>query len=256
MAGNSVMSMETQMFEVDPEQFLFKRLQEHGLLTISGLSVRVREGTAYISGCVPNVRQKKLATELARQTEGICEVVNMLRITPSVILDDLSLEKSIHKALSRNLRLTDCCVTVRVTNGQVYLSGFVGTAAEKNLAEREIWTVPGIKDIISDIQVLSEIPKSEVEIAEEIHQELCECLGLDVVAIKIDFQDGVVRMYGTVPTKYAKEAAEEIAMWTPQVRAVINELRVEYSENPDKERPAELLDDASPKESLPNLAVF
>lgn len=249
------MLLKTQKFDIDPEQLLLERLQEHGLLTIVGLSVRVREGIAYISGYVPNVKQKKLVTEIARQIQGIYKVINMLRITPLAILDDPLLEESVRQALSKNGKLTGSRITVRVTNGHVYLSGFVTTAAEKSLAEREVWGVPGIKDITSDIQILSEMPKSETEVAEEILLGLRECLGLDIAAIKIDFQDGIVRMHGTVPTEYARETAEEIAMWTPQVRAVINELRIGYPDDPDKKQLADPANDPEFEHSLHNLAI-
>ncbi len=226
MNKNSTLPPELQAEELDAEQLLLKRLHEHGLLMISRSGVRVHQGIAYIRGYVPNIKQKKLATELAMQTKGVYGVVNMLRITPVAILDDLSLEKHIRDTLSRNYRLDEFPIVVRVTNGHVYLGGSVTTAAEKILVEHEVWATPGVKGITNNIKVRAEAHKSKNEVIEEIRRGLSDCLGLDTSTIEIQFQNGIVRLRGTVSSEYSKEAAEELALWISQVKAVINELQV------------------------------
>jgi osmotically-inducible protein OsmY len=65
-----------------------------------------------------------------------------------------------------------------------------------------------------------------MQVAGEILQSFSLCLGLNLAEVTVDFCDGVVHLRGTVPTEYMKEAAEELAAWTPSVASVINELRV------------------------------
>jgi len=210
----------------DAELVLLNRLKEHGLLEIADLEVWVRQGTAYIEGSVPNLKQKKLAGEIAWQVEGIREVVNMLRIMPLPVVDDESLKQHLKRALARNPKIDHTKVSIEVINGVVYLGGFVSTAAEKHLAEHEAWATPGVRDIINKIEVLSATPKSELQIVGEILDGFSYCLGLDLSKIAVDFQDGTVRLRGTVPSAYLKEAAEELASWTPSVSSVTNELEV------------------------------
>jgi len=221
-----VVRLSPQFQTTDAELALLNRLREHGLLEIADLEVRVRQGTAYIEGSVPNLKQKKLAGELASRVEGIREVVNMLRIMPLPVVDDESLKQHLKRALVRNPRIDHTKLSVEVINGVVYLGGFASTAAEKHLAEHEAWATPGVRDIINKIEVLSASPKSEMQIVGEIMEGLSYCLGLDLAKITVDFQDGTIRLRGTVPSAYLKEAAEELASWTPSVNSVSNELEV------------------------------
>lgn len=249
------MSAEFEAVELDPERLLLKRLQEHGLLDIARLTVRVQEGVVYIFGYVPNVKQKKLATELASRTKGICEVVNMLRVTPIAVLDDLSLEAHVRDTLSRSRRLDGSRITVRVRDGHVYLGGTVATAAQRTLAEQEVWAMPGVRDITNDIEVLAEARRSEARVIEEIREGLSDCLGLDTSSITIQFHEGIVHLKGTVPNEYSREAAEELAMWTPQVKAVINELQIGELSPPEDRPIAQQTDLPVVEDCLHDMAV-
>ena len=177
------MSLQSQGTNPDTQLILLNRLREHGLLEIADLEVWVRQGTAYIEGSVPNLRQKKLAGEIAYKVEGIREVVNMLRIMPLPVVDDESLKQHLNRALARNPKIDHTKVSVEVIDGVVYLGGFVSTAAEKRLAEHEAWATPGVRDIINKIEVLSATPKSELEVVGEILDGLSYCLGLDLSTV-------------------------------------------------------------------------
>ena len=219
------MDLEPQQVK-NPEAEILNRLKEHGLLEIAELEVRARRDIAFIEGAVPNLRQKKLAGEIARKVEGIHDVVNMLRITPLPVIDDESLRKHIRRALSRNPRIDISRISVEVVGGVVHLGGFVSTAAQKRLAEQEVWSAAGVRDIINKIEVLSATPKSEIQVKGEILQGFSECLGLDLSKLAVEMRDGVLHLSGVVPTAYMKDAAEELATWTPSVTGVINELKV------------------------------
>ena len=213
---------ETKMLESE----LSKRLQSHYLLEIAELGVRVRGGVAFIKGTVPNLKQKKLAGEVAGQLKGIRDVVNMLRITPLPIIDDESLGKRIRRALARNPNVDESKVSVKVVNGIVYLDGFVDTAAEKRLMEQEVWATAGVKDIINKIKVISARPMSDVEVTDEILQSFSQCLGLDLSKLTVEIKDGTAYLRGVVPTGYLKDAAEELANWVPSIASVVNEIKV------------------------------
>jgi hyperosmotically inducible protein len=205
---------------------LLRRLQEHELLDCTELEVRVRGDVAFIEGAVPNLRQKRLAEEVAIQVEGIRDVVNMLRVTPLTVIDDDSLRARIGQALARNHRIDAAQISVDVVDGVVYLYGQVDTATQKRLAEQEVWSVAGVRDIVNRIDVLSATPKSEMQITGEILQSFSECLGLDLSRLSVETKDGIVHLSGIVPTDYLKDAAEELATWTPSVKGVVNELKV------------------------------
>lgn len=61
------------------ERLLWERLGKHGLLQTAGVTVRVRDCVAYIKGSVPNCSKKRLVVDIAREVEGVSDVVNTLR---------------------------------------------------------------------------------------------------------------------------------------------------------------------------------
>jgi len=211
----------------DLERTLLNRFQEHGLLEIGKLAVRVQSGIAYINGCVGSLKQKQLATNLASQIDGIVDVVNMLRVTPVSLLDDEALEEHIRNALNRNPKLNESRITVKVVNGHVYLEGVVTTATEKSIAESEVWAAPGIRGMTNSIKVVCECHKNEHQVIEDIRRTLGDYLGIDTSTIGIDVRHGIVHIYGSVPDEYFVHATEELAMWTPGVKGVINRLQVQ-----------------------------
>jgi len=220
------MMPESQGAGAELERAVLDRLREHGLLDIAELKVRARHGVAYIEGTVPNLKQKKLAGEVAKQVEGIHDIVNMLRVASLSVVDDSSLKKHIARALARAPGIDESRVSVEVLNSVVHLGGFVSAAAEKRQAEDEAWAAPGVRDIINRIEVLSSRSKSELEVAGEIRAGLSSCLGLDLSKVSVELRDGVAHLQGVVPSAYLKSAAEELARWTPQVIDVVNELTV------------------------------
>jgi osmotically-inducible protein OsmY len=216
------LGFQTRNLEIE----LSKSLEEHELLDVSELDVRVRGGIAFIEGTVPNLKQKRLAGEMAGQVEGIRDVINMLRVTPLPVIDDESLKKHIMRLLTRNHKIDKSRISINVINGIVYLGGFVRTATEKRLAEQEVWAAAGVRDIVNKIGVLSATPKSEMQVIGEILQSFSECLGLDLSKLVVELKDGIAHISGTVPSDYMKGAAEELATWTPSVKRVVNELKV------------------------------
>ncbi|RLC94517.1 MAG: hypothetical protein DRI39_02640 [Chloroflexi bacterium] len=208
------------------EEFVLTCLREQGGLDVANLEVRVRHHIAYLEGSVPNLRQKRLAGETAAQVEGIRGVVNRLRIAPSPLVDDESLKRRVIRALARNPKLEAGKVSADVINGVVHLGGFVSTAAEKRLAEEEVWAAPGVRHVINRIDVLSQEIKSELQIAGQILQGLSQCLGLDLSKVTVEVVDGTAHLKGVVPNDYLRSAAEELTRWTPSIGEVVNELQV------------------------------
>lgn len=208
------------------EQLLLDHLGQHGSLEIYDLEVRVREGVAYIAGCVPNLKQKRLAGEIADQVEEVREVVNMLKIEPMPVVNDGLLSSRLKQALVRNPRVDEAGVSITMVNGVVHIGGFVTTEAEKRLVEEEAWGRLGVRFTINNLEVPSEEPKSDIQIVGQILQCYSSCLGLDLSTIEVEFSNGNVHLRGTVPSEYLKSAAEELARWTPRIVDVVNELRV------------------------------
>ena len=209
-----------------PEESLLSAFARQGLLEHGAMRVRVRHGVAYLEGAAGNLRDKRLAEAVAYQTEGIDEVVNMMRIAPVFPLDDEVSKKRLTSSLASDQRMDGSRISAECTNGHARLSGLAGTAAAKRLAEEIAWSVPGVRDVANRLEVASVPPKSEVQTAGEILQGLSQCLGLDLSKVSVEVKRGIAYLRGTVPNEYLRSAAEELARWTPPVGDVVNELSV------------------------------
>ena len=135
------------------EESLLGALATQGLLERGEIRVRVRDGVAYLGGLAGNLRDKRLAEAVAHQTEGIEEVVNMMRIAPAFLRDDEASRKRLMGSLASDERLDGSRTCVECTDGHARLSGSAGTSAEKRLAEDIAWSVPGVRDVVNELSV-------------------------------------------------------------------------------------------------------
>lgn len=208
------------------EMNLLDELMAHRSLDVEELGVRIRESTAYISGYVPNMKQKRLVSQIASRVEGVRDVVNMLTIVPLPVVPDDGIKKHISRNLARNPNVDDANLLVEVISGVVHLDGVVRTVAEKRFVEDEAWSAPGVKDVVCRVRVNSVTTKNEAQIAGEILQGFSYCLGLDLSNVAVELRGKVAHLKGFVPNNYLRAAAEELARWTPPVADVVNELYV------------------------------
>lgn len=225
----------------ETEQAVFDHLRQHGLFDAGRVDVRVRHGTAYLTGTVPGHKERGTAGEVSGQTERIRQVVNKLRVVPLPVVSDDGLAERIRRALATSPRLSGTEVSIKVIDGVVHLGGSVKNMAEKCLVENEVWAVAGTRNVVNGLEVPSATSRSGAEVAGEIMEALSLCLGLDSSKVSVDFQGGKVRLGGTVPNSHLKSAAEEMVRWMPQVSDVVNELECAaappFHSTPSRNRP-------------------
>ena len=107
----------------------------------------------------------------------------------------------------------------------VYLTGFVGSYAQKWAAERAAARVVGVKDVRDYLDVL---PPDEAE-DRRIRRAARRALEWDARVpdgVHAEVTDGVVRLRGVVKRFSEREAAEEAVRNLIGVRDVVNEIRV------------------------------
>lgn len=71
----------------------------------------------------------------------------------SAVLDDSAIQAAVDKKLNDDLRLSSLGITATVLNGKVTLMGSVHSQAEKNLVERAVRNVKGVKSVDNQISV-------------------------------------------------------------------------------------------------------
>lgn len=237
------------------------------LLTAGGLdaihiNVDTVQGLVTLHGRVDTKEQRSEAEQLARGTEGVQEVRNLLQVMPDTEaterqkVDDATLKDTLKTMLAKDPGLEESQVQVAsVTNGVVLLSGKAATLSDQLRAIERTRDTPGVTHVASEIQGPSQVYDAELwhegALAAAADRDSGEpspirdawitmATKLKLLAndktplgINVDADDGVVTLFGTVSSAEAKAAAETEAAGVAGVKRVRNELQVVPEANRD-----------------------
>ena len=123
------------------------------------VSVTSFKGTVQLSGFVDSGTQKSKATQIARQVQGVKDVVDNITVknssdnTSGQYVDDKTLTSRVNSALDNNPDYKFDEVNVTTFKGTVQLSGFVNTADQKTKAGEIARRVQGVQDVVDNITV-------------------------------------------------------------------------------------------------------
>src|SRR5476649_728633 len=129
-------------------------------------------------------------------------------------------------------------IGVACREGVVTLSGHVESYAEKAAAERAARRVRGVKAIAMEIEI--RLPADKKTADDEIAGRAIKMLHWDAVVpderIKVEVEDGIVALTGTVPWQYQKVESEADVRKLTGVKGVINTIVVHPAVRPQDVR--------------------
>ncbi|MFW5750462.1 MAG: BON domain-containing protein [Planctomycetota bacterium] len=200
------------------------------------ISVAVDDAAVQLEGVVDSWQEQAVAARLAMGVAGVAEVDNQLRVARPEERDDTEIATDIRSAFRWNVYLQDNQIEVAVDDGAVRLTGSVGSAYEKDLAQSEAW-VAGVESLDPsglEVRWFADEPnlrEGEVEAAAAdtvaaIERALTRSAVVDAQAISVSVEEGTATLDGEVATVYEKQAAERRATTVSGVWRVINHLRV------------------------------
>jgi osmotically-inducible protein OsmY len=114
------------------------------------IKVIVSNGWITLEGEVEWHFQKERAEEAVRRVRGVKGVVNSILIKPRVSPADV--KRRIEEALKRSAEVDASRISVE-TNGAIVLKGTVRSWAEREEAERAVWSAPGVTKVENRIAV-------------------------------------------------------------------------------------------------------
>jgi osmotically-inducible protein OsmY len=226
------------------------------LLTTDGVSaVRVNvdttDGRVTLHGIVSSQAEKAKAEQVARGVEGVREVRNLLQVVPKrdeemIKVGDADLQKQVTAALERDKALSDSSIKVQsVSSGVVLLSGEAKTLSDHRRAIEIAARVPGVARVASEVKSPDQLAddeiwyegkydakKSEGSTARDIWITSAAKMRLlakpetPALDINVDTNDGVVTLFGTVPSEGAKQAAVAEVRKVGGVKSVQNDLQI------------------------------
>ena len=230
-------------------------------VNMTAVKVEVNNGIATLRGTVDDLKEKRAAARDARNVVGVWAVKNQIKVNPVTPPSDSRIEDNVESALLRDPFVDRYQITVSVVNGAVYLYGKVDSRFEKGLADNLVSRQKGVKAVhnfleVQGMDVITYDPyvdlwnlydfewytvndklvstKTDWEIERNIKDELFWSPFVDADQVKVEVDNGIAVLTGTVDTWSEREAAEENALEGGAL-IVDNDLTVSYG--PDYYRP-------------------
>jgi len=116
------------------------------------INIQVGDGTVTLSGSVGSLTHMRLAEALIWWTAGCEAVENQLRVSPPEEDNDGELADAVLMVLEKDPLVHAGQLLISVKNRIVTLDGYVASQEEKHLAVMDAWCVPGVEDVIDQIE--------------------------------------------------------------------------------------------------------
>jgi hyperosmotically inducible protein len=221
----------------------------------TSVNVDTVDGRVTLAGTVPSAAEKAKAEQVARTVSGVKDVRNLLQVVPAaqekaVSTSDAEIKDRAAAALKDDPALAGSKITVQsVDNGVVLLAGTADSASAHLEALDRVRSVPGVRRVASEIQSPDRVADRDIRrrddtaaasgvkrtfggaasdawMTTDIKTRLLADSDTPATEINVDTQNGVVTLFGIVPTQHAKAAAEADAKKVSGVRQVRNLLQV------------------------------
>ena len=130
--------------------------------------VNVKDGIVSLSGEASSMAQKELATEYAKDVEGVKEVKNDMTVAKSTVkpvetsgekIDDASITAQVKMSLLSHRSTSALKTKVETTDGVVTLTGVTKNAAEKALVTKLATDINGVSSVINNMTVQAAVSK-------------------------------------------------------------------------------------------------
>lgn len=223
----------------------------------NGINVGTVDGRVTLAGTVPSAEEKAKAKAEAeaRKVSGVKDVRNLIRVVPAgqektVAASDAEIKDRATRALKDDPAVAGSKIAVQSVNGGVVLLGGTADGASAHLeALDRVRSVPGVRRVASEVQSPDRLADREIRrreqtsaasgakrtiggaasdawITSDTKMRLLADSDTPATAINVDTRNGVVTLFGIVPTQRAKAAAEADAKKVSGVRQVRNLLQV------------------------------
>ena len=186
---------------------------------------RSRGGIIHLQGIVDVLAEKYRAEELLKQIPGVVGVENGITVSTDGDINDQSVEFEVNEEINADPRVQLKEVEVQSDSGVVHLRGEVRTLAEAKAAEVAASRSRGVKEVVSELRVVSDV--DDASLTNRVEMALGESGKVNPYLINSASRRGVVTLHGTVTDGFMRELAEEITAGVPGVRRIENHLRLE-----------------------------
>ncbi len=210
------------------QQDVLRELKWDTRVEETDVGVEVDRAVVTLTGTVSSYAKRIAAQEAAHRVAGVLDVVNDIKVhlPGSLERNDTEIAQAVRHALEWDVVVPDTQIRTTVSGGWVTLLGEVGTWHERDIAERAVRNLAGVRGVTNQIKVSLPHVKTET-IREEIEQALERRAERHAKNIQIEIRDGIVKMTGPVHSWAEREAVIGAARYTPGVVSVEDHLHLQ-----------------------------
>lgn len=243
-------------FAVDRPDAWITTKAKIALLTTEGVSgtaihIDTTDGRVTLHGSVATAPDKAKAAKTVRSIEGVREVRDLVQVVPAnakkiVEVSDADLKVRVSAALANDAALKDSSIRVKsVNSGVILISGTAKTLSDHLRALEDASHVDGAVRVESNVTSPNELADAEVWrtgdydpaksqgstagdlwITSAAKMRLLANSDTPALEINVDTNDGIVTLFGTVPSEKVKQAAATEIRKVGGVKDVRNELQI------------------------------
>jgi osmotically-inducible protein OsmY len=212
------------------------------------IGVETKGGVVTLTGQAPSEVDRELAGDVAKDTTGVKQVDNQIRVEPGLKPSDASLRENarvtdleIHANLRERLAASEFLsgneINVSVKDRVVTLAGRTQTPQQKTGVEQLARSIPNVANVVNQLTVMnpgaaqSETSERESKDKELANQVLFSLFNerdsfTNLGTIKVESRNGAVTLSGAVYSRAERALAERVARGVKGVSSVSNRLTV------------------------------
>ena len=191
------------------------------------IEVGTREGIVTLSGSVATLAGRRYAVLAAQKILGVLSVTDQLEIE-APLRSDSDVAADVRWRIQNSQFIESRKLEVRALGGTVRLAGEVGSGSQRYEAELLASEVAGVRGIENFLSADFDPERSDAQIQTDVAATLRRDVYLARLPIEAAVKKGEVTLTGSVGSAYESTRAASRIRWVDGVRAVRNELRVEW----------------------------
>lgn len=227
----------------DLAQQVLRAWSEDDVTETMELRVDASAGELTISGEVDSHAEKDLAEQVAASVAGVTGIENKVEVAERTERRDEEIQEEVQRLLESAAALDDAELEAAVDDGRVVVTGRVGTAFARSIAERKA-RVAGVQSVdVRGVRIDPELydgTRRRKRMEEVTDEQIVETVRLAMrqdprvlsylEGIEVESEGGAVTLSGRVGRLRAKRAAEQVARSTVGVWRVKNSLKVRWED--------------------------